>query len=249
MTDQECLVLSAASVGKNKYIWIACTLTTWCDGKDPEHYGYTDSLNQALGEIERAKDLLDPSRQMLSVPGTLRGDITRVNVGYARSWHQRLSRRQRPKKLSNSTESARQEFVYTTFHYYDEQTPTSIPHVVIKKTPKKIIIHAEAYRPGHVWSRIRTYHLDRKKLEETGRVFHRHCEFTLVPEASRYIYRRGDVLNNQAGMLGLTWPYTRREVIRAFRLKVKEAHPDKGGSSEEFIALRKVYDRLLSVAQ
>jgi hypothetical protein len=48
-----------------------------------------------------------------------------------------------------------------------------------------------------------------------------------------------------ATVLGLVYPFTGQDVRGAFRRKVKTAHPDKGGSQDEFIRLRAAHDHLL----
>jgi ferredoxin len=40
---------------------------------------------------------------------------------------------------------------------------------------------------------------------------------------------------------------TEEEVVEAYRERVKEAHPDQGGSIEEFRAVKQAYDELLSM--
>jgi ferredoxin len=40
---------------------------------------------------------------------------------------------------------------------------------------------------------------------------------------------------------------TEEEVVRAYRERVKEVHPDQGGSIEEFRAVKRAYDELLSM--
>lgn len=252
MIEPKPLIISTAKVGKDRYIWIASTFDAFYaeGGPNPEHYGYVDSLGKALGECGRAKDLLDPTRQIKCLVGRL--NIMRMNVpaGFARTWHRRLSEKKRAERLSDATDSARLEFVYRTYYDIDDRTEKSVPHQVIKKTPKKVVVFDQPYRPGYVWKRQRTYHLDREKLEKHGRVWHSYQEFTLAPkEGTDFAGHHSGWLRNQAGVLGLTWPCSRREVIRAFRAKVKEAHPDKGGTNIEFISLRKAYDRLLAITQ
>lgn len=50
-------------------------------------------------------------------------------------------------------------------------------------------------------------------------------------------------------ILGLTWPCTPEEVRRAFRTRAKDAHPDRGGTHEAFIALQQAYDDALAFAE
>lgn len=47
--------------------------------------------------------------------------------------------------------------------------------------------------------------------------------------------------------LGLTPPFTERDVRRAYRRLALLRHPDRGGSAEAFIALKAAYDTALAV--
>lgn len=49
--------------------------------------------------------------------------------------------------------------------------------------------------------------------------------------------------------LGLTLPVTQNDVRQAFFEKAKEAHPDHGGNSKDFMALQEAFDEALSFAQ
>lgn len=49
--------------------------------------------------------------------------------------------------------------------------------------------------------------------------------------------------------LGLNQPYTRRDALSAYRRLAKIAHPDKGGSSQEFTRLKSAYDTALKFAE
>jgi hypothetical protein len=248
---EDLLIISTAKVGNDRYVWIAGTYTAFSSERGPEHYGYVDGLGKALGECARAKDLLDPSRQMKCASNG-RGNGMRMNVpaGFAREWHRRLSEKKREEKPSHATDSARLEFVYRSYYSFGDRTTESIPHQVIKKTPKKIVIHHRAYRPGHVWKDKRTLHLSREELETQGRVWHGGDEFTLTPKEGKDLAgQHNDWLHDKSAALGLTWPCSRREITKAFRVKVKEVHPDKGGTNVEFIELRKVYEQLIKIAQ
>jgi hypothetical protein len=101
-----------------------------------------------------------------------------------------------------------------------------------------------------VWEDRRTLHLDRHKLEKEGRLWHGFQEFTLAPqEGNDFAGGHSSWLDQQAAVLGLTWPCDRRSVVRAFRAKAKQVHPDKGGSEADFIAAREAYTRLIEIAQ
>jgi len=47
-------------------------------------------------------------------------------------------------------------------------------------------------------------------------------------------------------LLGIKENSTKTEIKRAYRLLVRNAHPDKGGDAKKFIKLRKAYEHLIS---
>lgn len=49
-------------------------------------------------------------------------------------------------------------------------------------------------------------------------------------------------------VLGLSHPYTETDAKRAYRRLAKSAHPDKGGTSQEFTRLKSAYDTALRFA-
>jgi len=240
--------ISFAKVGKDRYIWIACTLTAFCAHK-VEHFGYVDSAEKAEDECARAAHLLFPSLPLQRLE-----DKDYAAKYWARGWHKHVAEEKRKEKLSDGTGSARVEFVYRTLdRSWDDWWPTpsrSDPHLILKKTAKRIVIHAEPYRgPDYMWQHVKTSHLDRVALESTGRVRHKGEEFTLEPQKTDFAESHNQWLHEKAATLGVTWPCSRREITRAFRVKVKEVHPDKGGTNVEFIELRKAYDQLVKIAQ
>lgn len=50
-------------------------------------------------------------------------------------------------------------------------------------------------------------------------------------------------------VLGITEPFTRRQLRKAFRAKSLTVHPDAGGTEEEFLELQDAYNVLLKFAQ
>jgi hypothetical protein len=48
--------------------------------------------------------------------------------------------------------------------------------------------------------------------------------------------------------LGLTLPCTTDEVLSAYRTKVKEVHPDRGGDSREFLRLQQHFEQAMTLA-
>jgi hypothetical protein len=92
----------------------------------------------------------------------------------------------------------------------------------------------------------RTIALDRAKLEREGRAWSRAVRdyfYTRPWEERRHRYVP------ECGMLlGLTFPWTRDQLKRAFRRMARKAHPDAGGSDEEFKAVDRAYEQALSMA-
>ncbi|MDQ3254456.1 MAG: J domain-containing protein [Acidobacteriota bacterium] len=246
--EPEVPLISFAKVGKNRYIWAAATVTDFCEG-NVEHFGYVDSAEKAEDECARVAHLLDPSRPFRRLE---KKDYDKKF--WARTWHPRVVSAKQKEKHSASPGSAREEFVYQTWHgSADDWWPTpsrSDPHLILKKTAKRIVIHAEPYRgPESTWGYEQVFHLDRATLESTGTVRHNGHEYTLEPIKQDFAESHNQWLHEKAATLGVTWPCSLRELTSAFREKAKEVHPDKGGTDVEFIELRKAFDQLVKIAQ
>jgi hypothetical protein len=96
----------------------------------------------------------------------------------------------------------------------------------------------------------RTLRLDRRTLESGGQVWHRELRhwFTLDPEPPphAWLYRGAPPdLKAPLAALGLAWPTTRDDVKRAYRKTARKAHPDAGGSREDFVRVNDAYRALL----
>jgi hypothetical protein len=51
-------------------------------------------------------------------------------------------------------------------------------------------------------------------------------------------------------LLNLRWPFTRKELTKAYRRKARQTHPDvPGGSKQAFIQVREAYDKLQEYLQ
>jgi curved DNA-binding protein CbpA len=56
-------------------------------------------------------------------------------------------------------------------------------------------------------------------------------------------------LSRCLGLLKLSWPCTVAEVKEAYRSLVKLAHPDGGGTHDEFLALQEAYEQALRMCR
>ncbi len=70
----------------------------------------------------------------------------------------------------------------------------------------------------------------------------------MLAERKKYIHQfsLGTLMDSPFEVLLLDTDATEEEVVRAYRERVKEVHPDQGGSIEEFRAVKQAYDELLS---
>jgi len=51
-------------------------------------------------------------------------------------------------------------------------------------------------------------------------------------------------------LLDLTWPFTRKDLTKAYRRKARQTHPDvPGGSKQAFLQVREAYDKLQEYLQ
>jgi hypothetical protein len=87
--------------------------------------------------------------------------------------------------------------------------------------------------------------LDRAKLEREGRVYNHHDAFFTKPIEKR----QNSYLPSFYEALGLTSPCPVNQVKQAWRKLVKIAHPDSGGSSEEFNRLSDAYARAIEYSR
>ena len=71
------------------------------------------------------------------------------------------------------------------------------------------------------------------------------------PRPKEFYFKERDVYFKAFELLGIPVEelkrLSRKELLKIFRKKAKELHPDKGGSHERFIELRKIFEELLKI--
>lgn len=165
---------------------------------------------------------------------------------------------QRDRKPKPGTAAAPIEYVYL-IEWCEFDTPSwrsVAPHRVIKRTAKFIYVARERQRSGlsdtHTVGGekiISTYRLDRYALERGEGVQHPRSvwagKFYLDPnaEAGREQNRPYHLLPHLEA-LELSWPCSLDARKKVYRLKSRNAHPDSGGSQEQFIAVNEAYEYL-----
>ena len=70
---------------------------------------------------------------------------------------------------------------------------------------------------------------------------------TWEPKIKDVLRDEGTQTKEAAKVLGVSWPCSEKDARAAYRKRAREAHPDTGGSSEEFIRVKTSFDRLVRV--
>jgi hypothetical protein len=154
---------------------------------------------------------------------------------------------------------AAQEFLYR-----DVEAPAtggwrSVPYRVQRKTKTTTYVEQQPYDPSAVtgsWvdSGAATFRLSREALDRDGYAFvpisvdTEDPLFFTTPYNER-VTHPGRASPACLAVLGLTFPCTVTQVRDAYRDRVRQAHPDHGGSHEGFIALREAYEEALRLCR
>lgn len=126
-------------------------------------------------------------------------------------------------------------------------------HTITKTTAKKVFIKGNwnnhrqvavaraAFESGRAWSRNtrRFYYNERAKSAEQA--VYEECE-------RKWGRRNQSMVEDRFPLLGLSAGFTTKDVLRAFRLKSHELHPDHGGTDEMFRDLLDERTRALRLA-
>lgn len=139
---------------------------------------------------------------------------------------------------SGETSTAAVEFLYVPSHYnnsYTGETRRWVQGVPIaKKTAKRIYYQDDRGHPGDI---IKLRYIDRAKFERDGKI--------RIPDASYYLHGHMFFATEPAAEADLyTWnarPVPKVAIKDLWQAMV-DAHPDKGGTDEQFIAARERYE-------
>jgi hypothetical protein len=237
---------TVASLGKNRWYWVV-----WPSLELLQSQGLIHHLADGY---EKTK--ADAVEQALEVAGT---NTERVAAKYAKRYHrhrmwERMSAKHGEPDRSNSLPD-KVEFLYRDVRDEEAQKWYSVPHRVIKKTKEFTYVERGAYDAARLtgyWldHDIPAYRLSRKMLAQEGYAYVPVTAevddplFFTTPYQDR-VARYRDLSFDCLSILRLSFPCTLGEVRAAYRRLVKRAHPDRGGSHEEFLALRDAYDQAL----
>ena len=211
--DESIVKYGCAQLGRQRFAWLVTTYRNWFANDAPDAFGYAVSLEEA-------------ERQMTEARKPFAGCVAFRNVGTVRYWHRELVQRGR-KPDHAATDSKPVEYVWNG---NGEQRP------IVKKTAKRIFIKSE-------WHEGKCDVIDRQQFEQTGEASTRRGSW---PEIYyREPPERGDQYSvpDCLRAFGMTPKSTIEDLQAAFRREVKTAHPDHGGTSETFRALRQCFEQ------
>jgi hypothetical protein len=214
--DEPSVAYGCAQLGPRRFAWLVSDFHNWLN-EAPDAFGYADSLEEA-------------ERQMTEARKPFTGRVAFRNVGTVRYWHRQLVRRSR-KPNHTASDSKPVEYVWSE---NGEQRP------IVKKTAKRIFIKGphDFEEACHV--------VDRQPFEQTGKARtsgRRGYGETYYREPPRGDWGAEYTVPDCLRTFGLTGEATVEQLQAAYRREVKTAHPDQGGTSEGFHALRQAYEQ------
>jgi hypothetical protein len=241
---------AVTSLSKDRWYWVVWpSLDEIQTSEEPLLHvggGYEKTKSEAL---ERALELAGNYAE-------------RIAGKYARIYHRQKTSVKRGRRHPRMPEGPNtlkiHEFLYRDVYDPESGQWVPVPHRVVRRTNKFVFIEQQPYSPdeltGSWFDRgSPTFRLDRQMLEQEG--------FAYIP-ATAYVEDVEEIYFNDEytlvsvevqikciQMLNLTWPCTEADVKGAYRKLVKSAHPDGGGSQDQFLALQEAYEQALQLCR
>jgi hypothetical protein len=245
MRPELLFICSRCKLGKSRVFYVVWRWSEWFNSGKPIASGYVET-------IEAAETLMAGMPEIV----TCREAQIWRDAGYASHYHRKLAEeRRRQRSASSEQGSTAIEFVYTFFHGEDGEGHIS-PHRIIRRTRQRIFVNIHEYYDGNDFYDGRTYALDRAQLEQTGLAKgnkRRWWEtFYVSEEALRlaHPFYFGDrVPIDQPQCLtyfGLKLPTNSDSLKAVYRERIKQVHPDHGGSVDNFRELQSQYETALA---
>jgi hypothetical protein len=240
------------SLGRNRWYWVVWPSLAELQASEEALLHVADGCEKTKAEaVERALEVAGSRAEWVAAKyATAYRQSRLVSRGAADNEH----------ATAPSGAPDTQEFLYQDVR--DEATRhwRSVPHRVVRKTRKHIVVERRAYVPDDLtgsWldHEQPTFRLDRRMLEQEGYAFvpvtadaadMEEPVFFTRPYHVR-VGRREPGSPRCLDTLGLAWPCTAAEVKSAYRKLVKRSHPDGGGSHAKFLALQAAYEEALQL--
>lgn len=240
-----------SKVGKGRVHWVAYDDQPGAEGCVTLAQGYAASLPEADAAARAAL----AEAGMFAPRRTSRGFGRRPGgPGPKGAGAEAPPRPARPKPAERPRP---REYLYTRHVAEGDDWPFAAAHLVVKRTPRRTYVSrrscglAQLGTEDETWAEAEpTVALDRAKLLQDGAAFaknYRQSEFAVTVDRAlgEFAGRRHPAYR----ALKLAPPCTLDEIKAAYRLRAFEAHPDRGGTPDDFRALDAAYRRLLREAQ
>lgn len=242
-----------SKLGPRRVYWVVFSSST--EGETIHGHGYETDVaaaeRAALALMDRV-DALHPGRYKVS--------RRRQSASAARR-PQRQPAAERRRREAGSDRVPAREYLFTYVDTNPDEDhgpkPSWNAHPILKKSMKRVWVHprglpAEDLRTGGASVPFlepgeAAFVLDREELRREGRASNRrfsHSAFYLRPEVNGARPRDLPVsvrARQALELLGLTWPCNSEELKANYRRRSREAHPDVGGSPEEFRRIHEAY--------
>jgi hypothetical protein len=247
--EQKAMRFAVASLGKNRWYWVV--------------WPSVESLRAREKTVQHVADGYETTKaeavvRALDVAG-MRGE--QVAAKYARQYHGSISKSRnkngdaRPSAMPQS-----QEFLYRDMQDATTREWYSVAHRIVRKTTKYVYVEQHAYAPDRLtgsWSdrNAPAWRVDLVLLEREGytwipvRAEVDDPLFFSTPYQERMACTGNQAVSGCLGVLHLSLPCTIAEVKTAYHEMAKRAHPDRGGSHDDFLALQAAYEQALRLCR
>lgn len=191
------------------------------------------------------------------------GSVCQVTNSMAEAFRTKQHAIERSKKTTDCDSTSRIEFIYECHRYYsdyDNDAHDSITrHRIVKRTQARLYVDRDPYhehpRQSGDWTDYvqRTFVLDRKEFESTGRARRRsrgwwdNNTYYASPDIYFAEYRHSSRPECFV-TLGVPPDADEADIKRAFKRLALTAHPDAGGTNEGFRELHLAYEQAMLLA-
>jgi hypothetical protein len=238
--------VAITSLSKNRWYWIVWPSLDEIRASDEPLLHVGEGVEKTKSEaVERALEMAGNGAEWIAAK-------------YARIHHSNKTNGKRRRASHRTPEDSitlkMDDFLYRDVYDVQSRQWVPVPHRVVRRTRKYIFIEQQPYSPGEVtgsWfdQGAPTFRLDRQMLDREGYAFIPATAYVEDAEeiyfSSEYSQPTESVQIKCLQILNLSVPCTEAEVKGAYRKLVKSAHPDGGGSQEQFLALQEAYEQAL----
>jgi hypothetical protein len=239
-----------ASLGENRWYWVV-----W------PSLGEVQASQKPLTYIDEGyeKTKAEAVEKALKSAGR---DAEWIATKYAKAYHHNAKagttrKGDSPRIVESPDILVMPEYLYRDVYDAAAKQWGSVPHRVVRRTNKYVYVEQHPYSPDDLtgsWldSEHSTYRLDRRTLEQEGYAFIPVTAYLADKEEPLFftherIKRHISQLPKCLEVLNLSWPCTVKDVKKAYRRLVKSAHPDGGGTHDEFLELQAAYEQALRI--